>query len=157
MGYTKRQFVEEAYAEIGFTNEFDLTPEDKQRGLLRLDALLATWNAMGIRISYLLPSSPEDSELASEAGTPDSADLAIITNLALAIAPTKGRIPTPETKRVAKSSLETLLVLHTEPPVMDIPSTMPLGSGNRSYPGRNYFPTPDDPVTTGTDGKPLFE
>ena len=87
MGWTKRQFVEQAFEEIGLaTYTFDLSPEQMQSALRRLDAMVATWNGAGIRIGYPLPSSPQDSDLDTETNVPDMSNEAIYTNLAIKIA-----------------------------------------------------------------------
>ena len=46
MGYSKRQFVEAAFAEVGLASYvFDLQPQDLEQALRRLDAMMAEWNA----------------------------------------------------------------------------------------------------------------
>mgnify|MGYP003525752305 CR=1 FL=1 len=53
MGWTKRQFVTQAFEEIGLAAYvFDLTPEQLQSALRRLDSMMASWNAKGIRLGY---------------------------------------------------------------------------------------------------------
>jgi RNase H-fold protein (predicted Holliday junction resolvase) len=61
VGYSKRQFVEAAFAEIGLASyAFDLQPQDLEQVLRRLDAMMAEWNAKGIRLGYPLPGSPRE-------------------------------------------------------------------------------------------------
>lgn len=56
MGWTKRQFVTQAFEEIGLASYvFDLTPEQLDSALRRLDTMIASWNALGIRLGYPLP------------------------------------------------------------------------------------------------------
>lgn len=112
MGYTKRQFIEAACEEIGLANYvFDMQPEQLQAALRRLDAMMAEWNAQKIRVGYPVPKSPEDSSLSEETGVPDSAWQAIVSNLALRLAPTYGKTPMPETKEAAATGFQTLLDL----------------------------------------------
>ena len=74
MAYTKRDIVEQAFEEIGLASYvFDLQPQQLESALRRLDAMMATWNAKGIRLGYPLPSSPADSDLDQEVGVPDNA------------------------------------------------------------------------------------
>ena len=88
MGWTKRQFIEQAFDEIGLASyAFDLGPEQMQSALRRLDTMLAAWNALGIRLAYPLPSSPQDSDLDEQTNVPDSSNEAIYTNLAIKLAP----------------------------------------------------------------------
>jgi hypothetical protein len=84
VGYSKRQFVEAAFAEIGLASYvFDLQPQDLEQALRRLDAMMAEWNAKGIRLGYPLPGSPQDSDINAESEVPDSANEAIICNLGI--------------------------------------------------------------------------
>ena len=110
MGYSKRQFVTAAFDEIGLASYvFDLTPEQLQSALRRLDAMMASWNALGIRLGYPLPSSPQFSDLDAQSEVPDSANEAIITNLAIKLAPSYGKQVMPDTKATAKETYNTLL------------------------------------------------
>lgn len=154
MGYSKRQFVAAAFEEIGLASYvFDLTPEQLQSAVRRLDAMMATWNAKGIRLGYPLPNSPQDSDLNEPSNVPDSAYEAIITNLGVKIAPSYGRTPTNDTKITAKQAYDTLLARATAPIEQQLPGTMPIGAGNKSWRWSNPFvPRPVDPVLAGSDG-----
>ena len=140
MSYTKRQFVTGAFTEIGLgTNEFDIGPDYLQIGLVRLDRMIAEWNGKGIRLGYPLPSSPENSDLDEETRVPDVSNEAIVTNLAIRLAPVIGKSISPDTKFVAKQGYNTLLSLAAMPPKMRMPTTLPAGAGHK--PWRTY----DDP------------
>lgn len=155
MGYSKRQFVQAAFEEIGLaTYAFDLQPQQFESALRRLDAMMAEWNAKGIRLGYPIPGSPENSDLDSESEVPDYANDAIITNLAVRIAPSYGRTPMPETKITAKTTYNTLLSRATMPPEQQFPSGLPRGAGWKPWRETNepFFPEPEDPLTVGPDG-----
>lgn len=154
MGYTKRQFVEGAFEEIGMANYvFDLQPEQLQSALRRLDAMMMEWNAQGIRLGYPIASSPQDADLDTETGTPDSAWEAVITNLAVRIAPGYGKTVSPDTKMVAKNAFNTLMQRATFPLEKQLPATMPIGQGNKPWRWDNpYAQPPVDPVDAGPDG-----
>ena len=154
MGYTKRQFIEGAFEEIGMANYvFDLQPEQLQSALRRLDAMMMEWNAQGIRLGYPIASSPQDSDLSTETGTPDSAWEAVITNLAIRIAPGYGKPVSADTKTIAKNALNTLMQRATFPLEKQLPQTMPIGQGNKPWRWDNpYVYPPADPVTAGPDG-----
>jgi hypothetical protein len=82
MSYTKRQFVDAAFEEIGLASYvFDLTTEELASALRRLDAMMAQWNAKGIRLGYPLPTLAANSSLFSNSEVPDAANEAIILNL----------------------------------------------------------------------------
>jgi hypothetical protein len=152
MGYTKRQFVEEAFAEIGMASYvFDLQPQQLEGALRRLDTMLATWNGKGIRIGYPLPSSPEDSDLDTETLVPDAANEAIITNLAVRIAPQYGKTPSIDTKITAKQSYDLLLSRAAMPMEMQLPASMPRGAGAKAY-DDPFVDNPKEPLLAGRDG-----
>lgn len=155
MGYSKRQFVAAAFEEIGLASYvFDLQPEQLQSALRRLDAMMADWNGKGIRLGYPLPGSPQDSELDEPTLVPDSANQAILTNLAIRLAPSYGKMLMPETKAVAKDSYNTLLQRATAPIPQQLPATMPSGAGNKPWRvyDNPFLRPPVDPVDTGPDG-----
>jgi hypothetical protein len=134
MGWTKRQFVVQAFDEIGLASYvFDLTPEQLESALRRLDSMMAMWNAKGIRLGYPLPSSPSSSDLDTPTNVPDSSNEAIYANLAVRLAPSVGKTVAPETKATAKAAYDLLLSLAAVPPEMQLPSSMPAGAGNKPH------------------------
>jgi hypothetical protein len=152
MSYTKRQLIEMAYEEIGYASYvYDLQPEQLESALRRLDGMMALWNAKGLRLGYPLPSSPQDSDLDEESGIPDSANMAVYQNLAVALAPTVGKTVAVETAAMAKLGYNTLLGRAAMPPEMQLPNTMPAGAGNKTYDTPFVLP-PSDPVQAGPDG-----
>ncbi len=154
MGYTKRQFVTSAFEEIGLADYvFDLQPEQLEAALRRLDSMIAEWNAEGIRLGYAMPSSPQDSDLDTETNVPDSAWEAIITNLAIRIAPGYGKAVSPDTKVSAKGAYNVLLQRATFPLEKQFPETMPIGQGNKPWRWMSpYVYPPVDPLAAGPDG-----
>ena len=155
MGYSKRQFVTAAFEEIGLASYvFDLQPQDLETALRRLDSMMAQWNALGIRLGYPLPGSPEFSDIDAESGVPDSANEAIICSLAVRIAPGFGKSLNAMTAVTAKHGYNTLLSRAAVPPPQQFPSTLPAGAGWKTW--RDYdtpfVNPPVDPVTVGGDG-----
>ncbi|RBL65198.1 hypothetical protein C3E98_044350, partial [Pseudomonas sp. MWU13-2625] len=68
---TKQELVDGAYEEIVLAGYvFDLSPEERETGLRRLDRLAAEWDALGIRVGYNLASA-DGSSLEDESGLPD--------------------------------------------------------------------------------------
>ena len=139
MSYTKRQLVEAAMAEIGLASyAFDLMPEQRELALRRLDSMMAEWNTRGLRLGYPVPDNPADSDIDSDSNLPDAAWEAVITNLALRMAPSYGKQVNVETKVTARHALNTILSRASMPSQMKLPS-MPSGAGNKTY---------DDPFTS---------
>lgn len=159
MGYSKRQFVSAAFEEIGLAAyAFDLQPQQLDSALRRLDAMLASWNALGIRLGYPLPSSPEFSDIDAESEVPDSANEAIITNLAVKLAPSYGKQVMPETKATARETYNTLISRAVLPMEQQLPGTMPAGAGNKPWRvyDNPFLRPPVDPVLAGQDGQIEF-
>ncbi len=155
MGYTKRQFISASFEEIGLASYvFDLAPEQLQSALRRLDAMMADWNAKGIRLGYPLPSSPQDSSLDEETLVPDSAYEAIICSLGIRLAPSFGKTVMIETKTTAKQGYDILLQRATFPLEQQLPGTMPSGAGNKPWrvTDNPFVRPPYLPVTAGPDG-----
>jgi hypothetical protein len=84
---------------------------------------------------------------------PDSAWEAIITNLAIRIAPGYGKAVAADTKVSAKGAYNVLLQRATYPLEQQLPQTMPTGQGNKPWRWDNPFvPRPADPIDAGPDG-----
>lgn len=151
MSWTKRQFVTQAYEEIGYAGYvYDLEPEQLQAAMRRLDSMLATWNGRGVYINYPLPSSPGQADLDDETGVPDWANEAIYLNLAVRIGPTVGKVVSMETKAAARTAYNQVLQQITMPNEMRFPERMPSGAGNK--PWRDY----GDPFLQQTDDNVLL-
>lgn len=132
MSYTKRQFVESAFAEIGLASYvWDLTPEQMQEACRRLDVMMAGWYARGIKVGYPISVTPDNSSLDSETNVPSVATEAIITNLAIRLGPQYGKQIPPETKSTAKNAYDSLLLFMASPIELQFPSTLPIGAGNK--------------------------
>ena len=160
MSWTKRQFIMQALEEIGLASYvFDSQPEQLESASRRLDSMIASWNAEGIRISYPIPSSPENSNLDDETNVPDSANKAIFLGLAIELAPAFGKTVSPDTKMNAKSAYNALLAQATQPPKRQFPGTLPTGAGNKPWRWEDnaYFPEPTEPLEVGNDDTLEFD
>lgn len=152
--WTKRQLIEQAYAEIGLANYvYDLPDDDLQSSLKRMDTMIAAWDGKGIKIGYLLPNNPSESLLTQDSGVPDWALEAIYTNLAIKIAPSLGKQVLPETKATAVRSLNSMLSkLNEEPLSRYMPSTMPIGAGYKTHNYSPFYePNPDNIGLSGSE------
>lgn len=156
MAYTKRDIVEQAFEEIGLASYvFDLQPQQLDSALRRLDAMMATWNAKGIRLGYPLPSSPADSDLDQEIGAPDSAIEAMYLNLAIRISGGFGKTVSPDTRNAARRAYNEIVANSAMPIEMQIGNeTIPSGAGNKGWRYYNdpFLRAPQDPLTVGSDG-----
>lgn len=162
MGWTKRDFVLQGFREAGLASYvFRLTADQLQNALFQLDAMMAAWNAIGIRCGYPIPSSPGNSDLDEETNVQDSAVQTIYKNLAIEIAPGFGKTVSPQTMTSALSGYNALItnVLTNNMPQMQLPETMPAGAGNKPWRNQNgpFIRPPLDPVQAGADGPIEFD
>lgn len=154
MSYTVRQFVEGAFEEIGMAAYvFDLTPDMMQSAAGRLYAMLAEWNAKGIRLGGPSSSNPAAIDLDTATNIPDSANETIIASLAVRLAPAYGKTVSQDTKITAKQGYNTILSRATFPPEQQFPTGVPAGAGNKPWRWDNPFLNPPvDPLLAGQDG-----
>lgn len=156
MGWSKRQFVEQAFNEIGLSGYiFDLSPDQLQTALRQLDAMLGTWNGKGIHLGWPTPVNPQNSDIDEETNVITWANEAIYLNLAVRLGPAFGKAVPPETKANAKSAYDVVLSIAAFPRQQQMPGTMPAGAGNKPWRryDDNFLRQPDDGplVVTGND------
>lgn len=160
MSWSKRQLVESAYEEIGLASYvFDLSPEQLQSAVKRLDAMMATWAEKGILVGFPVSTNPDDATLAQDTGIPDYAAEPIYTNLALRLAPTIGKVVSPETKAAAKAAYDALAVRFAFPNQQQYSVGLPAGAGAKSWRlnGDPFLPSPDtSPITLGGNEQLIF-
>jgi hypothetical protein len=156
MAWTKGQLVTAALSELSLSDDqgFEITPEEKQRALKRMDAMVATWAAKGVRIGYAFPAGPDDSDLNTDSGIPDSAAEAVYLNLARRLSPSYGKTLSAETLKNARDGYDTLLWGAAHPIEQQLPHTMPRGSGNKPWRtiNRQFMPHPDEDPLRADDG-----
>ena len=156
MSYSKRQFVEAAFEELGLASYvFDLTPESLQSAVRRLDAMMAAWDANGIQIGYPLSLNPENADLDADTNVLAQANEAIILGLAIKLAPSYGKVVAQDTKAGAKAGFDALLKLAAMPMPAQYPSTLPTGAGNlRAGILRPFQPDPQmGPINLAGNGQ----
>jgi len=145
MSYTKSEIVIAALGELGLSSsEFDITPEEIVAGAKRLDSMMAHWSGKGITLSYSSSAGvDEDSQI------PSVADEAVITNLALRLAPSYGKQVAQEVRAVAKGALNDLMSVSTRAREVQFPS-MPKGAGYKAI-NEPFTPAPQEEYLVGVD------
>jgi hypothetical protein len=154
--WTKRKVIEKAFSEIGLASYvFDVTPEEMEDCLQRMDTMLAEWETLGIRLGYNLPADPDGSDEDDPSGLPDTAIRAVYTNLGISIAPTFGKVVSIETKSAARQGFNAVMSKFSVIPEQSLPSTLPIGQGNKWYRGNTaygpFFRPVRDRLTSGED------
>jgi hypothetical protein len=158
MGWTKREFITQAFEEIGLAaHVYDITPEQRWSALRRLDAMMAQWNAAGVRVGWGLPSKPDMSDIDEQTNVTDSANEAIYTNLAIRLASGFGKTISPDLKALAFTSYANLLShLANKIPQRQYPSSTPIGAGNKNLNAPFAMPTIDE-LQAGDDTNIILE
>jgi hypothetical protein len=156
MSLTKGELVTAALGEFGISSyEFDITPEELASGVRRLNAMMAFWASKNLLLSY---ADSDDTD--AESNIPGVALEAVITNLAIRLAPSYGKQVPLEVATVAKESLNALLSVSTKPRQQQF-AVMPRGAGYKTTtypfttpPGEQYLVNVDESVdlSGGPDG-----
>ncbi len=150
MSYTKRQLILGAMSEIGLSSySFDMSVDQIEQALWRLDAMMGEWVSRGIRIGYPMPDSPETSDANTETCLPSSAWEAVITNLAVRLAPSYGKSLNPATATTARSSYNSLLAKAAMPDEIQL-DTLPAGAGAKDV-DSPFLDGPTDTLVIGPD------
>jgi hypothetical protein len=148
MSYTKRELVNQALEEIGIADyTFDVTPSETESVMRKLDSMIAGWTLKGIMLGYPSSSMANGSELSQDSNIPASAVEAVVTNLAIKIGPTFGKLLSPDTKSTAKAALNSLFACAAMPHPYQLPS-MPKGAGYKSVDNYAFSAGPVDKVVT---------
>lgn len=156
--YTKKQVIEQAFEEIGLASYiFDLTAEQLQSALRRLDLMVASWQALNIQIGYPLPASPQNSDIDQEIQTSANNNEALVLNLAVRLAPSYGKTVSPDTKANARSLYNQLLIEAAMPYEQQFVKTLPLGAGFKRV-DQVFVNTPDlNPLVVENNDQMLFK
>ena len=152
MGWSKRQIIEEAYAELalaGYT--FDRTPAEDLRAVRRLDAMLAFWDKRGISLGYALSDEPD---LELDSGIPLHALEPVFLNLAVRLAPGEGKSAMAATVARAAEGYQMLMTDAAQPIRQQMPAMLPRGAGYKA-PNSPFTPAPVFPPIEVGDGGDL--
>lgn len=158
MAITKRWFVEQSFEAIGLASYvFDLPAEALQSALHRLDSMMASWSALGIRVGWPVSPTPGNADLDQETPrVPVEANEAIYLNLARRIAPAHGKTLAPETLATAREAYSALLNRAAMPQEMQMPGSLPRGAGQKSYDNPFVTPPDTDPLGNGANDQLIF-
>jgi len=161
MSWTKRELISQAFEEIGLASyAFDLSAEEYESALKRMDMMVSGWTADGVRIGYPLPSSADGSALDQDSGIPDAAIETLVMNLAMRIAPAYGKQLAPDFMTNAKAAYSNLANKMAYPVLeMQLPGTMPSGAGTKNWRnnGGPFLYPPTDGLQDGPDSDLVLE
>lgn len=100
---TKRQIIKSAFSELGMgARSFDLSADDWDEGLTRLNALMAEWGISGVGSQFPVTGDPSAGELDVDAGISPALVRGVSAALAADLSPGYGKHVSPETKVAAE-------------------------------------------------------
>jgi hypothetical protein len=153
MSWSKQDLVTKAFGQIGLNYTFDVQPEEIQDGLSTMDAMMADWNAEGIRLGYAM-SSTMIVDGSVDSGLPDTCYIAVFTNLAMILASGLGRQVSQTLTTTAKRTYNNLLAKAASAPPVRLPCNMPAGAGHKGWRGwdRVFVNQKPTDIQAGGDG-----
>jgi len=156
--WTKKQIIEQAFEEIGLASYiFDITADQLESALRRLDLMVASWQARNIQIGYPLPASPGNSNIDEQIQTSLNNNEALVLNLAVRLAPAYGKSVSPDTKATAKLLYDQLLIEAAMPYEQQFVKTLPLGAGYKRT-DQVFVNSPDlNPLIVENNDQMLFK
>ena len=147
MSWTKRELVNQAFESVGLAAfVFDLSADQIVSAVRQMDSMLATWNGKGIQLGYPIASGGNGSDPDQDSNLPDYAVEAVYSNLGIRLAPSYGKVVSPDLKTSAKQAYDLLLAQAAMPLPMQI-TGLPSGAGNK---------TPIQPFLLPADTGPIF-
>lgn len=156
MAWTKRVLVNMAFEELAKASYvYDLTADEIQSALLRMDSMMATWEGFGIRVGYAMTLDPLAADPDQDSGLPQIANQAVFMNLAVNMAASIGKNLPQSTIALAKQGFDALQNwCMSNPPQMQYRGNLPIGAGwkRRDACGGPFVSPPQDLLTTGPDG-----
>jgi hypothetical protein len=137
----KRYVIDRAFTHIGLSGYvFDQDADERQEALFQLDSLMAEWLSVNVDLGYVVPASPEDSDLDADSGLTMAAVNAVARCLALNLCPAYGKLPSVQLQSSAATSKNALWSSVLTIQASRYPTTQPIGRGNkRSVRDRGYF------------------
>jgi len=153
MSWTKRDIVRQAYEDIGVASyAFDISPEMETAAVRRLDAMMAQWDAKGVRLGYPVSNTADGSSVDQDTNLPSWAVEATSSNLAIRIAGTIGKQITPVLSKVAHEGWLQVVAQCSKPRERRL-DIMPAGAGNKTIQSQYFIiPKADDKLQSSGDG-----
>lgn len=156
MGWLKSELIAKAFSQIGLDYTFDEQPEQIQDAGSTLDSMMAAWDDEGIRLGYRSDSTALV-DVTADSGLPDTANMAVWSNLAMILASGLGRQVSQTLMSTAKRSYNTLLAKAAVAQPVRLSGRTPIGAGHKGWRGwdRVFIAPPPLNIDTGDGDGPL--
>jgi hypothetical protein len=138
---TKRTLVDAMFNEVALNGwELDITPEEKDTALTRLDGLMWELSGRGMDLGYNFPDGIGQGNLADELGCPDQAFNGLAIMGAHKLCPTMGKKLSQESREALSHAMKAVRSASNGfVPSVSLPKGTPLGSGNKPWSTRYPF------------------
>ena len=156
--WTKGQIIAEAFGELALANfDFDITPEEEAAACRKLNAMMATWSVQGLHLGFHMNADGSAADLDEPSGLQMYAIEAVVQNLAVRLAASKGKILPISTKANAKAAFDAVMskVASEQVQQQQLAAGTPRGAGRKPWRTINqpFTPTPDtSPLQSAPDG-----
>lgn len=156
MGWLKSEIIAKSFSQIGLDYTFDEQPEQIQDAGSTLDSMMAAWDDEGIHLGYLSDSTATV-DVTVDSGLPDTANMAVWSNLAMILASGLGRQVSQTLMSTAKRSYNTLLAKAAIAPPVTLSGRTPIGAGHKGWRGwdRVFIARPSQNIDAGSGDGPL--
>ena len=133
---------------------YDIVDDELTDGIEELNDMMVAWDAMGRPLGYQKATNGED-----ELGTPDWANIAIKSNLAIILSAISGQTIHPALPTIASKSLKAIDTFLQQIKPIGFPTTLPVGAGNHPlyYNRSQYFRNPLANDLEAIGGGPLTD
>lgn len=138
---TKRQLVEQMFTECALNGwEYDLTPDEKDVALNRLDALMWELRGRDIDVNYNFPAGIGQGDLDDELGCPDQAFFGLALLGAERLCPTMGKTMSKESRIALTAAMKAVHSAAAQlVPMRRLAPGTAIGSGNKPWATRYPF------------------
>jgi len=140
---SKRQLVEQAFTEVSLNGwEFDITADEKDVALRRLDALMYELASRDVNLSYNFPTAMGEGSLNDALGVPDGAFFGLAIMLAKRLCPTMGKTMSTESRMALNDAQKAVYGIGQTIPAVNFANGTAWGSGNKPWSSRYPYTDP---------------
>lgn len=137
---TKRMLLEQAFSECALNGwEYDISAEEKDTALHRLDMLMWELVGRGLNLNYNFPTVMAGGDLDDALGCPDQAYFGLAVLLAERLCPTMGKTQSKESRIILATAIKAVRNAAGPVPSMLLAAGTPIGSGNKPWSTRYPF------------------
>jgi hypothetical protein len=150
---TALQIIEDAFDSLEIKSaEVDLETDEINNGIRRLNRMMTAWAQQGINLSYTKIENSSDIVT-----IPDWAEEAVVSHLAIRLAPSFGVTATPSLVAIASESFKYLRENTVDLGEVNFPTTLPVGAGNNYINDENFFTDSSESTIQTNDDSDLTD